>query len=128
VCSNHPHSQVNVQHTHTHTHVNAISNETMKVYGKAWFKSYGTVHLTDFQSLHFVSSTGRSRGVSLVGYKQLESAVCSMLPNIGQTKSLFFVQYWYYTMALSKIGKHTVIHCQGHDMAYNVSKFMTMKK
>jgi len=47
-----------------HTHVTAISNETMKVYGKAWFKSYGTVHLTFFKSLHFVSSTGGSRGVS----------------------------------------------------------------
>jgi hypothetical protein len=67
-------------------------------------------------------------GVRLVGYKQLESAVCSMLPNIGQTKSLFFIQYRYYTMALSEIGKHSVIHCQGHDMAYNVSKFTILKK
>ena len=109
--------------------MNAISNETIQVYGKAWFKSYGTVHMTDFQSLHFVSSIGgTSGGVRLVGYKQLESAVCSTLPTIGQTKLLFFTQYRYDTMVLSKIGNHTVIHCQGHNMAYNVSKFRTLKK
>jgi hypothetical protein len=38
------------------------------------------------------------RGVSLVGYKQLQSNYCYMLHAINQTKTLFLIESLYYTM------------------------------
>jgi hypothetical protein len=45
-------------------------------------------------------------GVGLVGYKKLQSGDHSVMPAVSQTKTQSFLEYWYYTMALSTIGNH----------------------
>jgi len=44
----------------------------------------------------------------LVGYKELQSAHQYVLPTVNRTKTLFNTEYSIYTVALTKIGNHTV--------------------
>jgi hypothetical protein len=73
---------------------------------QSWTQYYGTAQATDFSLSTWYRLQAVLDGVGLVGYKQLQRGDCSVLPAISQTKTLPFLQYWYYTMALSKKGNH----------------------
>lgn len=59
-------------------------------------------------------------GLRLSCLQEVKSADRSVLTVSSRTKILFFTEYWYYTMALSKTRNHRDIYIQKSEMACNV--------
>jgi len=65
-----------------------------------------------------------SWGVGLVGYMQSQCR-SFLLPAVNCIKTLFIIDYWHCTMALSETGHHRLICYQRCEIAYSVWQCMS---